>query len=144
MVYSVFKYGRSSTEDLAHPDHPPHPTPPHSADPDTQATVDQMVQCCCCIMLGHIIECLGISLECASHHHARSGLLKSFCSLGAEQFKQRTDGNSIWCFLGTSAVVWKRGRQFLDHIVEGYKSWCLHCDPETVHMCQQWKHPSSP
>jgi hypothetical protein len=35
------------------------------------------------------------------------------------------------------------GDKFLDHIVEGYKSWCLHCNPETIHMCQQRKHPSS-
>jgi hypothetical protein len=107
-VCSVFRDGRSSTGDLAHPDHPP-----HSVDPDTQATRYQMVQCCCYIMLWHISEHLGISLERASHHHTHSGLLTIFCSMGAEQFKRRTDGNSIGHLLGTSAVVWRRGRQVL-------------------------------
>jgi len=81
-VCSVFKDGRSSTGDLALPDQPP-----YCMDPDTQATMDQMVKCCCYIMLWHTNEHLGISLERASHHHTCSGLLKSFCSLGAEQFK---------------------------------------------------------
>ena len=28
----------------------------------------------------------------------------------------------------------------MDHIVRGYVSWCLHCDPGTKYMSQQWKH----
>lgn len=28
-------------------------------------------------------------------------------------------------------------------IVVGDEFWCLHSDPETKHMSQQWKHPSS-
>jgi hypothetical protein len=56
-------------------------------------------------MLWHISEHLGISLERASPHHARSGLLKGFCSMGAEQFKRQTDSNSIGHLLGISAVV---------------------------------------
>jgi hypothetical protein len=38
----------------------------------------------------------------------------------------------------------REGDKFLDHIFKGYKTQCLHCDPETKCMCQQWKHPSSP
>jgi len=34
------------------------------------------------------------------------------------------------------------GDKFLDHIVRGYKSWCLHCDPGTKCMSQRWKHLS--
>ena len=125
--------------DLAHPEYPP-----HSVDPDTQATVDQMVQCCWYIMLWHISEHLGITLECASHHHARYGLLKSFCSMGTEQFKRRTDGNWNGCLLGTSAVVWKRGG-------EVFGSYCWRVQvlefalwSRDYTMCQHWKHPSSP
>jgi hypothetical protein len=62
-------------------------------------------------MLWCISEHLGVSLECASHHHARSGLLKNLCSMDAKQFERQTGGNSNGCLLGTSAVVWKRGRQ---------------------------------
>ena len=31
-------------------------------------------------------------------------------------------------------LLWyeREGEKFLDHIVEGYKSWSLHCDPETI------------
>jgi hypothetical protein len=123
MVCSVFKDGRSSIGYLTHPDHPP-----HSVDPDTQATVDQMVQCCCYIMLWCISEHLGISLECVSHHYTHSGLLKSFCSMGAEQFIWRTDGNSVRCLLGISAVIWRRGRQV-------FGSYCRRVQ---VLVCAPW------
>lgn len=31
------------------------------------------------------------------------------------------------------------GDKFLDRIVGGYKFWCLHSDPGTKCMSQQWK-----
>jgi hypothetical protein len=33
----------------------------------------------------------------------------------------------------------KEGDEFLDSIVRGDESWCLHCDPETKCTDQQWK-----
>lgn len=33
----------------------------------------------------------------------------------------------------------KEGDEFLDCIVRGDESWCLHCDPENKCMDQQWK-----
>ena len=43
-------------------------------------------------------------------------------------------------------LMWyeRQGDKFLDCIVNGYGSWCLHYDPETKCMSQQWKHPSPP
>jgi hypothetical protein len=48
--------------------------------------------------------------------------------------------------IGLEHLMWyeRQGDEFLDCIVSGYGSWCLHYDPGTKRMSQQWKHPSSP
>jgi hypothetical protein len=33
----------------------------------------------------------------------------------------------------------KEGEEFLDCIIRGDESWCLHCNPETKHIDQHWK-----
>jgi hypothetical protein len=100
-----FKVGRSSTEDLTWPGHPP-----HIMVPDTHANMDQMVQYDCCVMKRHNSAHLGISIKCVHHIVTSSGVLEGLCIIGAKEFKLQTEGSSHGYLLGTSTVVWKRGR----------------------------------
>jgi len=48
--------------------------------------------------------------------------------------------------IGLEHLMWyeRQEDEFLDCLDSGYESWCLHYDPETKRMSQQWKHPQSP
>jgi hypothetical protein len=135
-----FKEGRSSTEDLACPGCPLHVT-----DTDTHAKEDKMVQCDCRVMLRHISEHPGISME---HVHRivmqvlgywKVSVVRVLRSLNNEQKVTHTGiclEHLLWCE--------RKGEEFLDHIVTRDKSWCLHYNLETERMSQQWKYVSSP
>jgi len=118
-VWSVFKDGRSSTGDLALPDHPP-----HSTDPDTQATVDQLVKCSCYIMLWHISEHIGISLQHASHRIIMHVL--GYWKVSAVWMLNNLNDEQMATQLGICLehLLWYERQEdlFLGHIVKGYKS----------------------
>lgn len=104
-----------------------------------------MVQCDFHVMLRHDSEQLGISLERV--HHIVTQVLEhqKVCTLWVPKSlndHQKATHVGI-CF---KHLLWyeKEGDEFLDRIVAGDESWCLHYDPETKCMSQQWKHSLSP
>lgn len=48
--------------------------------------------------------------------------------------------------IGLEHLMWyeRQEDEFLDCLDSGYESWCLHYDPDTKRMSQQWKYPPSP
>jgi hypothetical protein len=119
-------------------------SPSHVTDPDTCAKVNQVVQCDCHVTLQRTSEHLGFGVECMNHiitqvlgcwKVSAVWVLKSWI----EEQKATHMGICLECLLQYE----RKGDKFLDQIVVEDEFWCLHFDPETKHMSQHWKHPSS-
>jgi hypothetical protein len=128
-----FKQGRSSTKDLGRPGRPP-----HIRDPDNNVKVEQMVLCDHHVMVQHI------SMEYV--HHIVTQVL-AYWMVSAlwvlKSLNEKQKATHVGVCLEHLLQYGKEGDEFLECTVRGDESWCLHCDPETKCMNQQWEdcHP---
>lgn len=124
-----FKQGRSSTKDLGRPGRQP-----HIKDPDNNVKVDQMVLC------DHHVMVQSIGMEYV-HHIVVQVLVylkvSALWVLNSLNEKQKATLMVVWL----ERLLWygKEGEEFLDCIIRGDESWCLHCNPETKRLDQCWK-----
>jgi len=124
-----FKQGRSSAKDLGRPGRQP-----CIRDPDNNVKVVQMVLCDHHVMVQHI------STEYACHVIMQVLVywkVSALWVLNSLNEKQKATRMGV-CLEHLLQYGNERG-EFLDCIVRGDESWCLHCDTENKRVDQQWK-----
>lgn len=110
----------------------------------TRVKVNQMVQCDCHVMLQHISEHLGFSVEHVNCIITQVlGCWKVPAVWVPKSWIDKQKVTHVGICLEHLLQYERQGDKFLYHIVVGDKFWCLHFDPETKHMNQHWKHSSS-
>ena len=85
------------------------------------------------MLCDHHVMVQHISTEYVHHIVTQVLAYRKFSALWVlNSLNKKIEGNSL-------LQCGKEGDEFLDYIVGGDESWCLHCDPEAKCMDQQWK-----